>query len=216
MSEEPAEVLIQEARRRQRRRQRWLAVAMLLVLATAAAYLASTDGGRPAAPHDRPAAAHREAPVAGLLAGTWHVHTFVITIPRDGHGTLVWPIHVRCGTAGAPAAPCDRWTPGTEVVDGRSYTTEQITDGGRANLVLTSVTGTRARGVITGSTQPSVVPDGKVTLSVDTHRDVLSASPAVSATGPSPFHFGTGQFCGPAAAALPVARQQAEQINCGA
>ena len=109
-------------------------------------------------------------------------------------GPFTWTAEVRDVT---PGAPCDTVTPETVLVSGVASTVDEIHDGGRAVIRLASVTGARARAVISASTEPSVLPDGDVTLTV-TKSDLLYVTPAV-ATGPSPF--GRSGFCGPRAAA---------------
>lgn len=126
---------------------------------------------------------------AGPLRGTWHVHTFYLTIQADGSGAFRWPIHTSC--ASRVAGPCDQIS-----------ASGVITDGGRGSLKLSSRSGATGRGVVSASTDPSVLPDGPVRLTVGAN-DVLylafARSPAVHA-----FDY----LCGP--------RTDTSKINCGA
>ena len=175
-------VLIPEARRRQRRRRQFT-IGMLFAVAVVGLVVARVAAtGGPPGQTVAPGASGSVA--AGRFAGTWHVHTWYVMIGADGHGSAKWPI-------GTPRG---------------------ISDGGRARIRLTSVSGTRAEGVISGSTEPSVLPDGPATMRV-TSDDLLYVTPAGPTTS-SPF--GRSGFCGPKAAALSIAQQQAAHINCGA
>lgn len=186
----PPEALIREARRRQRRRR---AVVLGLVAVAAAAGLvalsARTTGGSP--PKDRlvprPGPVH---PVSspGPLAGSWRVHTTVVTIGGNGRGTATWPGPLGAGQSEATATP------------------------GRAELRVTGVSGMHGIGLVSGSTEPSVLADGPVQLLV-TSQDLLYVTQGGStAVGPI---LGSG-LCGPSALALPLAQQVAAGINCGA
>jgi hypothetical protein len=135
---------------------------------------------------------------AGRFAGSWHVHTQYVVIRPDGTGTATWPIHAWCGTGSAAASgPCD------QIISRSGF--EQIVPGGAARIQLTRVTGPTANAIIEGSTDPSQLPNGPVTMTVAAD-DVLTVTT------------GSGQlaFCGPQAAALSVTQQDAEGINCGA
>ena len=105
---------------------------------------------------------------AGPFAGTWHVHTFSLTVQHGQTGAFEWPTHVACGTGpGQGPPPCDHLVPGTVVgPNGQVVHVENIIDGGHATLTLTNRSGTTARGIVSHSTQRSVVPDGKVTVTL--------------------------------------------------
>jgi hypothetical protein len=209
-----ADLLFREAKRRERRRRLlWLGVAVIVVaLGGLLTYSEiSVAGGK----HQQPSRNQTPppGPAAGRFAGTWHVHSYYVHIRTDGQGSAMWPIHVECGSAHVtPGAPCDTVTPNTVLVSGVPSAVDEIHDGGRAVIRLTSVTGARARATISASTEPSVLSDGDAILTV-TKSDLLYVTPAV-ATGPSPF--GRSRFCGLRAAALSLPQQEAAHINCGA
>jgi predicted nucleic acid-binding Zn ribbon protein len=212
-AEQAIEVLIKEARQRQRRRHLLtLGTVVLVALAGVLAYHeVSVAGGT----HQQPSRNETPPPgvVAGQFAGMWHVHTYYVHVRTNGQGSAMWPIHLDCGSAQAtPGAPCDTVTPETVLVSGVARTMDEIHDGGRAVIRLTSVTGARARAVISASTEPSVLPDGDATLTV-TKSDLLYVTPAAATTS-SPF--GRSGFCGPRAAGLSLSQQEAAHINCGA
>lgn len=214
------DLIIKEARRRQRRR-RFVAGCVALGLAGFAfgvLWPASTPK-RPIGPAKPPTVPHRVAPVAAALsagpfAGSWRVHTFTITIQADGTGSALWPTHVPCSAGGpvSAATACDQSTPGTIVVGGSPVNVVNVSDGGRATIQLVSVNGTTASAVISGSSEPSILPDGKAGLKV-TAQDLLYVTPSSPTTG-SPF--GRSGFCGPSALELNLQQQDAAGINCGA
>ncbi len=111
-----------------------------------------------------------------------------------------------------PGAPCDTVTPETVVVSGFVRTEDVIHDGGHAVIRVASVTGARARAVISASTEPSVLPDGDVTLTVTKSDLLYVTTPATTTSSP----FGRSGFCGPRAAALSLSQQKAAHIKCGA
>ncbi len=214
------EDLFREARRRQRQRRFVVGCVAFglagLALGVLWPALMSQKPIRPATP---PTVQHPIAPVAAALsaghfAGTWRVHTFIITIQADGTGSAVWPTHVPCSAGGpvSAATTCDQFTPGTIVVEGSPVNVVNISDGGRAIIRLISVNGTTASAVISGSTVPSTLPDGQAGLNITT-QDLLYVTPSSPTTG-SPF--GRSGFCGPSALALNVQQQNADGINCGA
>jgi hypothetical protein len=131
-------------------------------------------------------------PKADLLAGTWNVHTFYLTIQSNGTGHFQWPIHVTCGTGvGEGPPPCDTVAPSGE-----------ITDGGHATLTIERRSARSANGLIIGTTDPTTVTDGEVTISRGSN-DVLylrfSTPPASRAYS---------YVCGP--------KTNRDLINCGA
>ncbi len=82
------------------------------------------------------------------------MHTYDLVVDANGRGEFQWPIHVSCGTGlGYGPPPCDQVSPNGE-----------IHDGGHATLAITSRTGNTATGWIAGSTDPSTLPDGTVTV----------------------------------------------------
>jgi hypothetical protein len=209
------QVLIEEARHRQPGRRFLSALVVLLALVAGSfAYLfvPAITGSGPTSNTQGPSA---RLVRAGHFAGTWHVHTSYVFIHTNGRGSVKWPIDVRCGSGvGESSPPCDTWIPTvTTLANGRQMTDETIVDGGHATLRLISVTATTARGVITGSTDPTTLPDGSATLRV-AKNDLLYMTAHSRPSGPGPF-YGTG-LCGTRAAALSVAQQKAAGINCGA
>ena len=99
---------------------------------------------------------------AGPFAGTWHVHTFYLTIQSNGTGSFQWPIHVPCGTGlGQGPPPCDTVSP-----------SGVITDGGHAKLTIESRKGRSVEGLISETTDPTTVRNGRVTISLGSN-DVL-------------------------------------------
>lgn len=98
----------------------------------------------------------------GRAAGVWHVHTYYLTIGQHGNGTFRWPTHVFCGTGvGLGPPPCDG-------IDAHG----EITDGGYARLSVTHMHAVDGDGTVSGSTDTSVVPDGRVHLHLGSN-DVL-------------------------------------------
>jgi hypothetical protein len=207
-----AEALIREARARQKKRHRLMGAAVATTLIIGAGwYLIVESAGSSVRSTASGAGIHSVA--AGAFTGTWHVHTFSITINADGRGTAQWPIDLRCGTGvGMGPPPCDTWIPGTVVgANGAPITTWNMVDGGHASIRLTTVNGTSASGIVMSSTDASHLGDGRVTFRISLSKDLLY----VTGTWHGP-HFILGPFCGPRAAASSVPQQQAEGINCGA
>ena len=187
---EATQVLIREARRRQRRRRLIILGAVSIVAFTGwiTARAMSTDGSVPAARPLPPKSPVHPMVAVGQFSGTWHVHTTSVTIQADGQGSAIWPGPLGPGQSEATAAP------------------------GHAALHLTSVSGEQATVLVSGSTEPSVLPDGPARLTI-TNQDLLYVVPD-GPTMHSPF--GHNGLCGPKAAALTVAQQVAAGINCGA
>lgn len=125
---------------------------------------------------------HRQS--AGRFAGYWHVHTFSLTIQHDGAGTFEWPLHTDCGP---PLGPCP---------------SGNASDHGRATFSLASATSTTAMGVVSGSNQQYVVPDGSVSLTIGS-EDVVNLQLATPPAVPS-----YAYLCGEKA--------NANVVNCGA
>jgi hypothetical protein len=211
-----SQALIEEARNRQRRRRRFITALVSGVLFAgvfvAVAMIATSGSG----PTSTTGGFTGQAVPAGVFAQTWSVHKFSLHIGADGRGAFRWTIHVTCGSGRAEGPPpCDRILYKTLTgPNGQGVATAEIIGGGRAALVLTRVGSTTARGVIEGSTQPSVVPNGPVSLTVTQH-DLLVVSPATPPTDPSPFKPGA-PLCGVRAKALSDSQRVAEGINCGA
>jgi hypothetical protein len=196
------QALFKEARRR--RRNRWLITAAVVaaVAAGVLALISASSGGnsRQPAPSTQPTRQAAAAP--GPFAGTWQVKYYDVRISSDGYGTATWPIKVDCGSIGAsPGASCDTV----------NRTTGLVHEGGQAQIRIVSSIGDRATGIISGSTEPSVLPDGEALFRVATD-DVLYITPSATTTS-SPF--GRSSFCGPQAAALSFSQQNAEHIDCG-
>ncbi|HUZ10383.1 MAG TPA: hypothetical protein VMU76_09475 [Acidimicrobiales bacterium] len=204
-----AEALIRAARARQHRRRRVIRVsvaAAILVLGACWYFVADHTGGSRGAEQEQ----GTKSVAAGAFAGTWHVHTYSLTVRADGQGSFEWPTHNPCAGPGAAPGACDSLVPKTVKLAGRRTTIDEIIDGGHAHLQLISVAGTTANGRITGSTVRSVLPDGPVTLRV-TKDDLLRVTTAIKPAMPS-----FESLCGPKAAALSGPQQRAEGINCGA
>jgi hypothetical protein len=193
--EQATQVLIWEARRRQRRR-RLIFSGVLFILAVMGWFAARTTGTdgpvHSARPTNRPVLSHPIV-AAGQFSGWWHFHTVVVSIQPNGEGSVSWPGPLGPGQSEATAKPA------------------------RADIRVTSVNGAHATALMTGSTEPSAVPDGPVQLRV-TGQDLLFVGP-LAHRGDSPFgsfSFGLEGLCGPKAAALTVTQQVAAGINCGA
>ena len=184
------QVLIREARRRQRRRRLIIlgAVFILAITGWFTARAMSTDGSVPTARPLPPKSPVHPIAAVGQFSGSWHVHTTSVTIQADGQGSAIWPGPLGPGQSEATAAP------------------------GHAALHLTSVSGEQATALVSGSTEPSVLPDGPARLTI-TNQDLLYLVPDSPTVHSS---FGHDGLCGPKAAALTVAQQVAAGINCGA
>jgi len=191
--EQATQVLIREARRRQRRR-RLIVLGGLFILAMTGWFVARTTSISGPSPLARPTnhpVPSQPIVAAGQFSGWWHFHTVVVSIQQNGQGLTYWPGPLGPGQSEATATP------------------------GRAEIRVTSVDGTHATALITGSTEPSSVPDGPVQLRV-TSQDLLYIVPE-SRTAVSPFDpisYGPEGLCGPKAAALTVTQQVAAGINC--
>jgi hypothetical protein len=194
------ELVIREARRRQRRRRLVIFGVVVVLAASGVIAVVATGADRSVPPARTPIAKTPVHPTnvpappvvailsAGQFAGTWHVHTTSITIGADGIGTANWPGPISPGESEATAVP------------------------NRADLHLTAVNGTQATAAITGSTDPTELPDGPVRLQI-TNQDLLQIVPSQTITV-TPLRW-TG-LCGASASALTLAQQTAAGINCGA
>jgi hypothetical protein len=184
------EALIREARRRQLRRRAVIVSVAAVVVATGLVALDAmgTSGSTPKARElPRPGQVH---PVSGPgpFTGSWRSHTTVVTIGGDGQGTATWPGPLGPGQSEATATP------------------------GRADLRVTGVSGTHGIGLVSGSTEPSVLANGPIRLQVTTQDLLEIAQDGSTAVGPI---LGSS-LCGPSALALPLAQQVAAGIDCGA
>ncbi len=108
------------------------------------------------------------------FVGSWSGHGRGLTVAADGRGTASWRIYKAC--TDDPTPPCDGTGP------------NGITDGGRAELPLTSTSGSSASGRVESSTDPGFLAPGPVTLTLRP-GDQLELSP------------GGTIFCGPSASA---------------
>lgn len=206
-----AEALIREAQaRKRRRRRRQFVLILAAVIVAACSYGAVSLFGPSSGTNSGTTGFVR----AGVFASTWRVHTTELTINSDGRGVVQWPIHVTCGTGpGMGPPPCDRLVPATIAgPQGNVLHVNEIIDGGHADVLLTSVNSKFAEGRIEHSTVQSTLPDGPATFRVS-KADLLYMTVSRPTTG-SPF--GRSPLCGPKAAALTPAQQEAEGINCGA
>lgn len=233
--EQATEVLIREARRRQRRRRLFVAGAVVVLVLAGRAILAGTAGGPPPPAHHHglhpgvhpqptpplsvthvhaqqagPVRPQPTAPVPVTTAqfaefsGKWALANDVVTIEGSGQGSVDWRTLTWCPagtTSPYDGEPCDTLGP-----DG------VVTSGGHADLQLTAASGTTATAVVSGSTEPSALPDGPARLRV-TGQDVLYVTPS-GPTTQSPF--GRSALCGPTALALSLTQQEAAGIQCGA
>lgn len=109
-----------------------------------------------------------------------------------------------CGTGfdQSPTPPCDKIVPVTLDPSHPGNTVDATIDGGYARIVIRPASNVVTTGTVTGSTDPTVVTDGTVTLTLG-ENDVLylhfSQTPATAA-----FTY----VCGP--------RTNRSLINCGA
>jgi hypothetical protein len=110
----------------------------------------------------------------GSFVGSWSGHGRGLIITADGRGTASWRIYRLC--TDDPAPPCDGTGP------------NGITDGGRADLTITSTSGATATGRVDATTDASFLARGPVTLELQP-GDQLVLSP------------GGTVFCGPSASA---------------
>ncbi len=187
--------MIREARRRRRKRRLSIAGLAFVLLASAMTTAAVMGGDRSGSPNSRtpaPPAKHGTAASptvsAGSFEGAWHAHTTSITFASDGTGTAQWPGPVAPGGSEATAVP------------------------NRATVRLTAVHGDTASGVVTGSTDQTELPNGPLGFRI-TQQDLLVIVPS-HPIAVTPLRW--SGLCGATAAALPVAQQVAEGINCGA
>jgi hypothetical protein len=195
-----AQALFKEARRR--RRQRWLTSVLALMLVTAGVLTYRSTSTTAANGHSTNAKGTASTLAAGLFAGTWHVKYYYVRIADNGRGSVTWPIKTFCGESEQPVG---------SACDIRNPTTSEVHEGGHAQIRLTSIDGSSAVSVISGSTEPSLLPDGTTLLRYSS-SDVLYITPPTP-TFSSPFD--RSSFCGPRAAALSYAQQTAEHIDCG-
>jgi hypothetical protein len=201
LSGQDAQALFKEARRR--RHRRWLSGVLVLVLVTAGVLTyrsVRTTGAKNGRPSNTKPTPPRLA--AGLFAGTWHVKYYYVRIADDGRGSATWPIKAFCEESEQP--------PGS-ACDTENAVTGTVHEGGHAQIRLVSVIGSRAEAVVSQSTEPSLLPDGKTLLRYSSD-DVLYITPAIP-TFSSPF--GRSSFCGPTAGDLSFTEQTAEHIDCG-
>jgi hypothetical protein len=203
------EVLFKEARRRQRRRRAFATLgASAAVIAIVLSLLTVVGGAANRGPARTPSPTPPipTAVPAGAFAGDWSLHTNLLTIAPGGHGSIVYPFGVRCGTGvGASPFPCDTWV-GNEIVP-----------GGRAEIVLTKVGKTTATGKILGSNDQAVVPDVNIALRLGSVYGVPVLQ--VSSTSSRPLHsFLTVPLCSPAARQYSASHtiQTAPLLSCGA
>ncbi|MGH9301701.1 MAG: hypothetical protein ACRD0E_07445 [Acidimicrobiales bacterium] len=197
------------ARQRRGRHRKWVTIGIAALVA------AGIFGGvRLIGRTSSPAAGEGGvALTAGVFAGTWHIHTYSITFGPNGRGFARWAIHVNCTGPDHGLPPCDKVVRKPVVLPGgRTVYGDYITDGGHANVTLTSRIGNTARGYVQGSNVQSVLPNGPATFRVGAN-DLLYISLS-RPTGPSPF--GHQPFCGARAGALSLAQQLAANISCGA
>ncbi|HEY7916427.1 MAG TPA: hypothetical protein VIC86_05540 [Acidimicrobiales bacterium] len=184
------EALIREARRRQRRRQAVIlgVVAVIVAAGVVALDAMRTDGSTPRAGLLNRPGPEYPVSVPGPFTGSWRVHTTVVTIESNGRGTATWPGPLGPGQSEATATP------------------------GHADFRVTGVSGTHGIGLVSGSTEPSVLANGPIRLLVSSQDLLYITQGGSTAAGPI---LGSG-LCGPSALALPLAQQVAGGINCGA
>ena len=118
------------------------------------------------------------------FTGYWHVHVYTLTIRSDGSGLFQWPLDRYC----PPPSPCPL---------------SAAQDQGSANLTLVDLSRGRYFGLVNASNQPSVVPNGPVTLTLGS-QDLIR------------LEFQTHPVAAPYAHYLCGTRTNVEVVNCGA
>ena len=109
------------------------------------------------------------------FVGTWVRHGIDLQFAAGGRMTMNWRTYKVCGQT---PPPCDQWV-GSE-----------INDGGHASITLHATGPATAAGTVLTSSDPSMLPVGPVTASLDEKNDLLFVDPFPGADAP---------FCGPRA-----------------
>ena len=203
------EALFKEARRRQRRRRAFATlgtiVAVIAIVAGVLAVVGATSNSGTARTHS-PAAPIPTVVAAGAFAGSWSIHTASLSITSNGHGTIVYPFDVRCGSGPfESSSPCDVWV-GNEILP-----------GGHAEILLTNVGKATATGRIINSNDQAIIPNTSVTLRLGSLYGVELLY--VTSTSPRPLRsFLTVPLCSPAARRYSSSHtsKTAPLLNCGA
>lgn len=120
--------------------------------------VAQTSATAPTVP-TTPAASPSPADFS-TFTGQWIGHGNDMTVAADGTFTMEERTYNDCSQN---PPPCDEMT------------NSVITDGAVAHGALQSVSGTTATGVISTTTDPSLLPVGSVTFNLDTTNDVINA-----------------------------------------
>jgi hypothetical protein len=203
------DVLFKEARRRQRRRRALATVGIAAVVIAMVASLLAVIGGaanRGTLGTQLPSDPIWTAVPAGAFAGDWSLHTSSVTIKPDGHGSIVYPFDVRCGSGvGASPFPCDTWVG------------NRIVPGGHAEIILTNVGKTTATGQIIGSNDGAIVPEVNIGLRLGSVYGVRLLYVSLMSLRPLR-SFLTAPLCSPAARLYEASHsiQTAPLLRCGA
>jgi hypothetical protein len=146
---------------------------------TSAAVASTTTTMKPAPTTVAPAPTSTTAgrPDVTLFAGYWYQHGANVTINRDGTGNAVWRVYSWCQDD--PTPPCD----GVQQNGSESV----IINGGHAQFRVVAVNRYEATFEITGSTEPTFIPNGRVQFVLHKHDEMSIGN--------------RGPFCGPKAPA---------------
>lgn len=99
-----------------------------------------------------PSSNQNQAPDFTAFAKGWSKHGFGIKINTDGSGEASWRTYKWCSDD--PTPPCD------------SMEGNNIIDGGKATIKLSSVNGSTASGQVTSSSEPNVLIVAPLTLTI--------------------------------------------------
>jgi hypothetical protein len=155
-------------------RSRLLAFALLLILPLAACSPSDGSVGSPI-PTDSASAAAPTAialPASSFLMREYYGHARYFSMARSGHGMVGWRATHECFQV-PPPTPCYG---------------DPNRPGGKAPLLIRSVTEDAASGFVLSTTEPDVFDVGAVTFRWDGRTDVLTATDR---------HGSIITFCGP-------------------
>jgi hypothetical protein len=146
---------------------------------TSSAVASTTTSVQPATTTVAPATTSTTAarPDVTLFAGFWYQHGAAVTVKRDGTGNAVWRVYKWCQDD--PTPPCD----GIQQNGGET----DIVDGGHAQFRVVAVNRYEATFEVTGSTEPTFIPNGPVQFVLHKHDEMSIGN--------------RGPFCGPKAPA---------------
>ena len=150
---------------------------------------------------------------AGRFTGPWILENYSLTFHHDGRGFANWRTLVNCGTGpGHGPPPCDPLVKKVvRMSNGVSRIVYTPSDGGHATLLLTSVRGNSARGLVERSNEQSILPDGPATFRLGAHDLLYVSVSRLTLSSP----FGRSPFCGAIATALSLREAASEGISCG-